>query len=87
MGGNVDVLPNGRVLVPQYRDNKVVEYAADGTVVWSAAVPWPISAVRLANGNTLVVSLLQGRLVELSPAGREVWTQQVEGRPWRARRR
>jgi hypothetical protein len=87
MGGNLDVLPGGRVLVPQYRDNKVVEYAGDGRVVWSATVTLPISAVRLGNGNTLVVSLAQRRVIELSPSGQEVWSHPVEGRPWRARRR
>src|SRR5262249_41013880 len=26
MGGNIEVLPNGRILIPEYRLNKVVEY-------------------------------------------------------------
>jgi hypothetical protein len=87
VGGNLDVLPNGRILVPQYRDNKVVEYSADGQAVWSVAAPLPISAVRLPNGNTLVVCMQQQRVVELTHDGREVWSYQTDGRPWRARRR
>ncbi len=87
MGGNIDILPGGRVLIPQWRDNRVAEYDAHGKLVWSAKVVNPTSAVRLANGNTLVVSMNQQRAVELNPAGQEVWTFQTNGRPWRARKR
>jgi hypothetical protein len=87
LGGNIDVLPGGRVLVPEYRKNKVVEYDTAGKAVWEASVSRPTSAVRLPNGNTLVVSLLEQRVVELSPRGLEVASQHVEGRPTRARRR
>jgi hypothetical protein len=87
MGGNIDVLPDARVLVPQYRDNKVVEYDRDGHVVWEARFPSPTSAVRLPNGHTLVASTFQQRVVELDREGREVWQFHTDGRPWRARRR
>jgi hypothetical protein len=87
LGGNLQVLANGRILVPQYRDNKVVEYSPDGKVQWSAAVTSPTSAVRLPNGHTLVVSMMQQRIVEIDRQGQEVWSYRTEGRPWRARRR
>jgi hypothetical protein len=87
LGGSIDLLPGGRVLVPQYQDNKVVEYSPEGKVLWQAPVPWPTSAVRLPNGNTLVVSRNHASVVELSPAGQEVGRQVLEGRLWRARRR
>src|SRR5262249_11441280 len=48
-----DVLPSGRVLVPQEGKNQVVEFAADGQPLWVAAVARPVSAVRLPNGNVL----------------------------------
>lgn len=87
MGANIDVLPGGRVLIPQYRDNKVVEYDAQGKSVWEANVTFPTSAVRLPNGHTLAVSMSQNKVVELARDGKELWTYQTDGRPWRARRR
>jgi HEAT repeat protein len=87
LGGSIDVLPGGRVLVPQYRDNKVVEYDADGRKLWEARVSFPTSAVRLPNGNVLVVSMLRQQVMELTRDGREAWTYRTDGRPWRARRR
>jgi len=86
-GGSIDVLPGGRVLVPQYRDNKVVEYDAEGRKLWEARVSFPTSAVRLPNGNTLVVSMLRQQVIELTRDGQEAWSYRTEGRPWRARRR
>jgi outer membrane protein assembly factor BamB len=87
LGGNIDVLPNGRVLVPEYTQNRVAEYDADGKLVWSVKVRFPTSAVRLPNGNTLVVSLVDRRAVELTRDGREVWNFQTTARLWRARKR
>jgi hypothetical protein len=87
LGGNIDVLPGGRILVPQCRDNRVVEYDADGRVLWQVNVQFPTSAVRLTNGNTLVVSMLRQRVIEVNRDGNEVWSYRTDGRPWRARRR
>lgn len=87
LGGNLQVLANGRILVPQYRDNKVVEYSPEGKIQWSATLPAPTSAVRLPNGHTLVVSMPQQCIIEIDHQGREVWSRHTEGRPWRARRR
>jgi len=87
MGGNIDVLPGGRILVPAYRENRVVEYNLEGKELWSASVRQPVSATRLPGGNVLVVSMGQLRILELDRGGEEVWTLDVEGRPWRARKR
>jgi HEAT repeat protein len=87
LGGNIDVLPGGRVLVPEYSQNRVAEYDLDGKLLWQAHVRFPISAVRLANGNTLVVSMTERKVVELNREGREVWSHAAEGRLWRARKR
>jgi hypothetical protein len=88
LGGNVDVLPGGRLLVPEYTANRVAEYDADGKVGWVAQVRTPISATRAANGNTLVVSLGEQRVVELDRSGREVRSYPAPGgRMWRARKR
>lgn len=87
MGGNLDLVPGGRFLVPLYRENQVVEYDLEGNKVWQAGVPAPISAVRLPTGNTLVVSRTQQTVVELDRDGRETWSRKIDGRPWRARQR
>src|SRR5262249_46290458 len=73
LGSNVEVLGNGRILVPQYANNKVVEFDADGKVVWEATVMNPNSVFRLPNGNTVVASNATGRVVELDRSGKEVW--------------
>jgi hypothetical protein len=87
LGGNIDILPGGRVLVPLYREHRVVEYDLEGAVRWQAKVQYPSSAVRLPNGNTLVVSMLRHHVVELTHDGNEVWSYRTDGRPWRARKR
>jgi hypothetical protein len=86
IGSHIDVLPNGRIVMAIMRESRVVEYDLDGQVHWQAKVQNPVSASRLANGNTLVVTN-QSRVVELSPAGAEVWSHATQGRAWRARRR
>ncbi|MBM4069830.1 MAG: hypothetical protein FJ271_12885 [Planctomycetes bacterium] len=87
MGGNIDVLPGDRILVPEFRSNRVVEYDAEGKPRWQVSAQRPTSAVRLPNGNTLVVNMLGQQVVEFNRDGREVWKHQTDGRPWRARRR
>jgi hypothetical protein len=87
LGSTFELLPGGRVLVPLYRDNRVVEYDTSGRVVWQANVPGPITATRLPNRNTLVASATGQRLVEINRDGSEVWSYMLEGRPWRVRRR
>jgi hypothetical protein len=74
-GGRIEVLPGGRVLLPEMAHNRVVEYDAAGRVVWEAAVEQPVAAVRLPNGHTLVTSMNHQRgAVELDRSGRtEVW--------------
>jgi hypothetical protein len=83
----VDFLPGDRLLVPEYNNNRVVEYTADGRVAWQAAVPMPNSVLRLANGNTLVCSVNGQRAVELDRTGKVVWEYRENIRPLRALRR
>ncbi len=86
MGSSIEVLPGGRVLVPLYSENRVVEYDFDGNVLWQASATRPTSAVRLPSGNTLIVSQTPSRVFEITPQGKEVWSHIPTGRPWRARR-
>jgi hypothetical protein len=86
-GGRVDVQADGRVLVPQMSQDRVVEYDAKGKVLAEFAVEQPIAALRLANGNVLVTSMTQQRAVELDAAGKEVWEYRARTRVNRAWRR
>ena len=87
LGGNIEVLPNGRILVPLYNLSSVVEFDWAGTKLWQAHVNRPTSVSRLANGHSLVTSMLDNRVVEIDQNGKEVWSLQTDGRPTRARRR
>jgi HEAT repeat protein len=87
-GGRIEVLPNGRVLVPQYSGNKVAEHDPAGRVQWEANFDdQPIAAVRLANGSTMVTCLQKQRAVELDRAGKVIWEFKGETRVTRAWRR
>src|SRR5208283_771250 len=87
LGGRIEVLPSGGILVPQMSGNKVVEYDAHGKPVWEVAIEQPIAAVRLGNGNTLVTSMNEMRAVEFDRSGKEVWQYKAETRVTRALRR
>jgi hypothetical protein len=87
LGGNIDVLPNGRILVPQYRDNKIAEYDQEGNMTWSLPVQAPTAVTRLPNGNFLVVTMNPQRVLELTREGRQVWEFVGNNRLWSARKR
>jgi HEAT repeat protein len=86
-GSNLEVLPNGRILAPQYANNRVIEYDADGKVVWEATAQQPTSVQRLPNGHTLVSSLYSQLMVELDRQGKEISQTRLDGRVTRVRRR
>jgi hypothetical protein len=86
LGAGLDVLPNKRVLVPHYAGNKVVEYAADGKVLWQARVASPTSVQRLPGGRTLVASTTTREVVELDRGGREVAKHSTSASPVQATR-
>jgi hypothetical protein len=72
-GGRLHVQSNGNVLVAHNTEGKVVEYDLRGKDVWEVRVPQPISAIRLANGNTLVTTMESGAM-EFNRAGAMVWS-------------
>jgi HEAT repeat protein len=86
-GGQLDVLCDGRVVVPQMPDNKVVEYDAEGKPIWELTVDQPIAATRLPDGHTLVTSMSQDRAIEFDRDGKEVWQYQSNTKVSRAFRR
>jgi len=76
---NARVLKNGNYLVTLCGQKAVAEYAPDGKEVWRFQVPAgggvTHSAVRLANGNTLIACGDSGEpcLLEVNPASEIVW--------------
>jgi hypothetical protein len=87
VGTNIEALPGGHVLVPLYSRNQVVEYDAEGKVVWSISVFRPTSVQRLPNAHTLVASRFTSLILELDRNGEEVWRFSNAVRPMRAMRR
>jgi hypothetical protein len=86
-GGRLDVLPNGHVLIPEMDNNRVVEYDAEGQIVWEVTINQPIAALRLPNGNTMVTLMTENRAVELDRNGKNVWQFKADTRVTRALRR
>ncbi|MDB4796585.1 hypothetical protein OAG77_00135 [bacterium] len=77
-------LPNGNYLVPHLLAFKVNEYRPDGTIVRTIktdleelggreAENWPFTAIRLANGRTLVNLTHGNKTVEFDAEGNVVW--------------
>ena len=80
--GNVHdawMLPNGNILVA---DTTVTEFAPDSTVVFKFTSAEPrgggvYGCQRLENGNTLAIENSLGRIIELDPAGKMVFSQEI----------
>jgi hypothetical protein len=67
-----------RVLITEFNGRRISERDLKGAVKWQQQVNGnPMSAQRLANGNTFVV--MQNRLVELDRTGKEVWAYSRPG--------
>lgn len=63
----------GTFLVSFLKLGKVCEYNREGAELWSYPIPTPWSAIRLKNGNTLIVSEHEGLVREVNPAKATVW--------------
>jgi hypothetical protein len=66
------VLPGDHVLICLPNPGKVIEYNAEGKVVWETSVTVPGYPTRLPNGHTLVPSNNQTTLTEIDRRGRIV---------------
>jgi hypothetical protein len=77
-------LPGGNYLVPHLLAFKVKEYSPTGDVLMEfptdleelggrKAENWPFTAIRLANGNTLVNLTHGNKTVEMDPNGKVIW--------------
>jgi HEAT repeat protein len=85
--GSIDVLPNGNLVVPDFQQNRVVEYNSEGKQIAQFNVQWPNSATRLPNGNTLVASQNTRKVIEFNRGGQVVWQFDSDGMVFNARRR
>lgn len=81
-------LPNGHRLAVDMSQKAVVEYDAQGKVVWRKdRLPGgPTSVERLPGGNTLMALPNSGKVVEINRAGKVVWDVELKGRPTCAQR-
>jgi hypothetical protein len=68
-------LVNGNYLVPQLLDKVVREYTRKGEIVREIKTPdMPFTAIRLANGNTLIGCTRGNLVIEVDPVGKTVWS-------------
>lgn len=82
---NPDWLGEGRVLVSDSHNNRVVEYERQGgewEQVWQwrdDRLAWPRDGDRLPNGHTLVGDTTGGRVLEVGGDGAVVWGVELSG--------
>lgn len=82
-------LPDGNTLIADNQACRVIEITPEGTITWqygvtgerasdngyaSGYIDWPKWASRLRNGNTLIADDEGHRVLEVSPAGKIVWS-------------
>ncbi len=89
-------LANGNYLVPHLLAFAVKEYTPNGKIVQTfktdlpalggrAAKNWPFTAIRLANGNTLINLTNGNKTIEVDNTGKVIWkisNEDVEGTPF-----
>jgi hypothetical protein len=63
----------GTYLAPFLKMNRVAEYDKDFKEIWSYDIPTPWSAIRLHNGNTLIVNESERLVREVNPQRETVW--------------
>ncbi|WP_336024340.1 hypothetical protein [Halobellus salinisoli] len=93
---NPQWLGEGRVLVADSHNDRVVELERDESgewqVVWEIYAAegvnfnWPRDADRLDNGNTLITDSLNKRIVEVNRSGATVWSYGTPEVPYEAER-
>lgn len=83
----VETLPRGRFLVPQPAAGKVLELNEAGKTVVTYDVPNANAATKLPNGNILVCRHNDRTVAEVNRAGKVIWEQRLEGRPFWVHRR
>jgi hypothetical protein len=72
MTATVQDLSGGRLLIPLFSEDRVVEYDLAGNVLWSAKFRRPNAAYRLPNGRTVVSCHMDARAAEIDRLGNVV---------------
>lgn len=80
---DVQFLPKDRVLLAEYEAKRVSERDKKGNILWEYKdlAEGPLTVQRLQNGNTFIA--MQSRLLEVDPAGKEVFTYSRLGETFR----
>jgi hypothetical protein len=80
-------LANGDTLIADENNNRVIEVAQAGTIVWqypktlnAALLNVAGSASRLSNGHTLIADVNNNRIIEVDHDGAVVWTYSTANR-------
>jgi len=68
---DIQRLPGERVLVAEYRGNRVTERDRKGGVIWEKRIDGPLAAQRLRNGNTFIATRTQ--VFEFDRNGKQVF--------------
>jgi HEAT repeat protein len=84
--GAIDVSPTGQILIVQ-NPNMVHAFDRDGKTLFQVNAPNVTTASWLPNGNILVASYNNQRVVELDRTGRVIWEYRATKHVFRARRR
>jgi outer membrane protein assembly factor BamB len=76
---DVELLPDGGLIVADSGHGRVVWLDAAGRVVRTKELPYPNTVTHLPNGNTLVTTYNHRQVVEVDAKNEVVWRAQVPG--------
>ena len=79
--GALEAQPNGHVLVSQTSSGRLTEFDAKGDKVVDLTVPGAWMGTRLPDGNFLVASKANRKMMKVDPMGKVIYEQDVEGPP------
>jgi hypothetical protein len=82
---NIELLPNGRYMMPLAGTNRIVEMDRKGTVLREISVSSPTCVAILPGGNLLVGSHILSNVREIDRTGKVLWEQKAEGQVFRVR--
>jgi hypothetical protein len=74
---DVQVLPNGRLLIAENHGQRITERDLSGRIVWQWRDPsYPVACWRLDSGNTFVVN--RDGMLEVTPEGKTTWSNKLK---------
>ncbi len=78
--GSIRVLADGRCLLADIRNGRVLEVDTSGTIFWEQTAPGAVSVDALSNGNVLVGAQRDDGVYEMTRDGRHVWEAAFQSR-------